>query len=139
MYCSKQHHTISCCCTTWRLGGSTGRSNLGYLIHSAIHSIWVAERELTFNLNHDFASHSFFPAKMPLLRCHQQRLLSNGDHRAWGRQKTERSSVPCKHACWHRSHTWRGKADCKLLSHFPVNHFYFCGLTPKFPFPLLSN
>lgn len=133
--CSKQHHTVSSC-TTWRLGGSTGRSHLGYLIHRAMDSIWVADGELTFNLHHNSASRNFFPAKMPLLRCHQQRPLSNGDHRAWGRQRTERSSVPCRHAYWHSSHAWRGKADCELLSYYPVNHFYFHGLTP---FPLLSN
>lgn len=133
--CSKQCHTVSSC-TAWRLGRSTGRSNLGYLTHSAIDSIWVANRELTFNLHHNSASCNFFPAKMSLLRCHQQRLLSNGDHRAWGRQRTECSSVPCRHAYWHSSHAWRGKADCELLSYYPVNHFYFHGLTP---FPLLSN
>lgn len=106
-------HTIFFCHTTWRLRGSTGRSNLAYLTHCAIDSTWVADRVLTFNLHHDF-----FPAKMPLLRCHQQRVLCNGDHRARGRQKTEGSSVPCRHA-----HTWRGTADCKLLEPLPCELF----------------
>jgi len=138
-YCSKQRHTTSFCCTARRLGGYAGRSNVGYLIHSAIDSIWVADREITFHLHHNFASRNFFPAKMPLLRCYQQCLLSNGDHRARGRQEAERCSVPCRHACWRRSHTWRGRANCKLLSHFPMNHFYFCSLPLKFPLLLLSN
>lgn len=112
-YHSKQHHAMFFCHTAWRFRGSTGRNNLSYLTHSAIDSTWVADRQLTFNLHHDF-----FPAKMPLLRCHQQCVLCNRDHRAQGRQKTEGSSVPCRHA-----YTWRGKADCKLLEPLPCELF----------------
>lgn len=92
-HCPKKHHIIPFCHATWTLRGSTGRSNLSYPIYSAIDSIWVAGRSLAFNLHHNFASRIFFPAKTPLLRCHQRCLLSHRNHRARGRWQTEHS--PC--------------------------------------------
>lgn len=137
--CPKKHHTISFCYTAWRPRGPTGRSNLRYLIYSAIDSIWVAGRRLAFNLHHDFASCVFFPAKTPLLGCHQRCLLSHRDHRARGRQRTERS--PC--CAGMPVGIDHGLGEAKLTVSCWATSLWIIFISVawllSFPFPLLSN